>query len=95
MLKLLIKKIRDMAQIKLKKIKREKTRNYVPFEISKIQDYLYRKNIDNIVKFVEALNEDEYLQEDVINSMKAAHLQGIDISYLGYDCFDKKYKLFY
>ena len=84
-----------MAQIKLKKIKREKTRNYVPFEISKIQDYLYKKNIDNIVKFVEALNEDEYLQEDVINSMKAARLQGIDISYLGYDYFNKKYKLFY
>lgn len=78
----------------VKKIKRE-TRNYVPFEISKIQDYLYRKNINNIAKFVEALNEDEYLQEDDINSMKAARLQGIDISYLGYDYFNKKYKLFY
>lgn len=84
-----------MIQIKLKKIKREKTRNYVPFKIIKIQDYLYRKNIDNITKFVEALNEDEYLQEDVINSMKAARLQGIDISYLGYDYFNKKYKLVY
>ena len=79
-----------MAQIKI-----EKTRNYVPFEISKIQNYLYRKNIDNIVKFVEALNKDEYLQKDVINSMKAARLQGIDISYLGYDYFNKKYTIFY